>query len=74
MRHDHDQLSDPRATVKTLSSKGQIVVPKEIRVSLGVKPGDKVTLRVQGESITLAPAPRRAEARRRRGGESLDTR
>jgi antitoxin PrlF len=45
----------------TLTSKGQTTIPKEIRDSLGIKPGDRMTftlmpdgtviLRVKGKSI-----------------------
>ena len=36
-----------------LSTKGQIVIPKEIRKHLGVKPGDKVKLEVMKEKKAL---------------------
>ena len=48
-------------TAATLTSKGQTTIPKEIRDSLGMKPGDRitftlmpdgtVTMRVKGKSI-----------------------
>ena len=37
----------------TLSSKGQIVIPKEIRDRLNLKPGTKLDLDVQGEKVVL---------------------
>jgi AbrB family looped-hinge helix DNA binding protein len=42
--------------VKT-SSKGQIVIPKEIRDKLGIGPGKKVLLRVVGEHAEIVPLP-----------------
>ncbi len=49
-------------TTATLTSKGQTTIPKEIRDSLGVKPGDRITctlmpdgtvvLRVKSKNIT----------------------
>ena len=42
--------------VKT-SSKGQIVIPKEIRDALGIKPGSILNIRVEGKRIILEPAP-----------------
>lgn len=42
--------------VKT-SSKGQIVIPKEIRERLGIGPGKKVLLQVVGEHAEIVPLP-----------------
>ena len=42
--------------VKT-SSKGQIVLPKLIRESLDLKPGQKVALRVVGDHAEIKPLP-----------------
>jgi AbrB family looped-hinge helix DNA binding protein len=42
--------------VKT-SSKGQIVIPKEIRDKLGIGPGKKVLLQVVGEHAEIVPLP-----------------
>jgi antitoxin PrlF len=49
------------ATEATLTSKGQTTIPKDIRDSLGIKPGDRMTftlmpdrtvvMRVKGKSI-----------------------
>lgn len=41
----------------TLSSKGQIVVPKEIRDALGIKPGQKVMLKVVKDHAEIIPLP-----------------
>jgi antitoxin PrlF len=44
----------------TISSKGQITVPREIRNRLGLKEGDRVEFAVENNRITIGPA-RRAE-------------
>lgn len=41
--------------VTALSSKGQVVIPKEIRAALGLKPGSKLNISLQGEKILLEP-------------------
>jgi len=40
----------------TISSKGQITVPLQIRKRLGVKPGDRVEFVVEGGQTILRPA------------------
>lgn len=42
----------------TLSSKNQIVVPREAREALGVKPGDKLLVVVRGNTVVILPRPR----------------
>ena len=54
-----------------LSSKNQIVVPKEARESLGVKPGDKLLLIVKGKSVYLYPKPKNYEKAIRGLGKGL---
>ena len=50
----------------TLSSKGQIVLPKEVREKLGLKPGDKVHFVEQPDgAYNIVPAT--ADVRRLRG-------
>lgn len=39
--------------VSRLSSKGQVTIPKEIRETVGLKPGDMITYEVQNGAITL---------------------
>ena len=39
-----------------LSSKGQLVVPREIRQRLGLSPGDKLECEVQGEALVITPS------------------
>ena len=38
-----------------LSSKGQLVIPKEVRAVLGLGSGSQLQLSVEGEKIVLAP-------------------
>lgn len=40
-----------------VSSKGQITVPKAVRDALGIKEGDEVVFRVEGNRAVLARTP-----------------
>jgi AbrB family looped-hinge helix DNA binding protein len=42
----------------TLSSKGQITIPLEVRKRLGIRQGDKLEFVVEGSATTLRPAKR----------------
>ncbi len=50
------------ATV-TVSSKYQIVIPKEVREALDIKPGQEFAVLVKGTSISLVPVPTLEELR-----------
>jgi AbrB family looped-hinge helix DNA binding protein len=39
--------------VGKMSKKGQIVIPKEIREKFGIKPGDAVIFKVQGDKVII---------------------
>lgn len=39
----------------TLSTKGQVVIPKQIREKLGLTPGTILKIRLEGKSIILEP-------------------
>lgn len=52
-------------TVK-LSSKHQIVIPREVRKQLGLAAGDGLLVEVRGNTIVLVPRPR-SYAKRLRG-------
>jgi antitoxin PrlF len=41
----------------TLSTKNQIVVPREAREALGVKAGDKLLVVVRGKTVIILPKP-----------------
>lgn len=42
----------------TVSSKGQMVIPAEIRAQLGIEPGTRVAVHVEGSRVILEPATR----------------
>ena len=43
--------------IKTkVSSKGQLVIPKEVRDKLGIKPGTILNVSIEGKRIILEPA------------------
>lgn len=42
----------------TITSKGQITIPKKIRDRLGLTPGTKVAFLVRGKEVVLLPKPK----------------
>jgi AbrB family looped-hinge helix DNA binding protein len=38
-------------------AKGQVVIPKEIRQALGIVPGTKLHVRVEGKEVVFCPLP-----------------
>ncbi len=45
----------------TISPKYQVVIPREVRIKLGLSPGQKIQVVVQGDRIVLIPVrPTRA--------------
>jgi len=50
----HDKVRNMRK-VATITSKGQITVPKEVRKVLGVSKGDKVIFKRTNAGYTIAP-------------------
>jgi AbrB family looped-hinge helix DNA binding protein len=44
-------------TAAKVSSKGQVTVPKVVRDALGVKDGDELVFRLQGDRAMLARSP-----------------
>jgi len=41
--------------ITTVSTKGQLVIPAEIRESLGIEPGTRIAVTLQGTRIILEP-------------------
>jgi AbrB family looped-hinge helix DNA binding protein len=50
------------AGIGTLTSKGQVTVPKEIREALGASEGDRIVFETEGDRILLRKAPRESLA------------
>ena len=46
----------------TLSAKNQIVIPREARAALGLKPGDKLLVVVRGERVLVLKKPKSYQA------------
>lgn len=46
-----------------VSTKGQIVLPAAVRKALGLKPGMRVDIRVEGKGARITPAPARKTAK-----------
>ncbi len=42
----------------TLSSKSQLVLPAEIRRKLGIRPGDRLIVELEGDHAVVRKAPR----------------
>ena len=50
--------AEPRGEiVVTLSSKGQLVIPAELRRLLGIGPGSRLSLKLEGKGLLLAVEP-----------------
>jgi len=41
--------------ITTVSTKGQFVIPSEMRASLGIKPGTRISVTQDGSRIVLQP-------------------
>ena len=56
--------------VLKLNEKSQIVISKQMRKALGLKPGDQLAAIVEGDKIVLRPKPKNPAARLRGIGKS----
>jgi AbrB family looped-hinge helix DNA binding protein len=54
-----------------VGSKGQVVIPKELRDQLGIEPGDEVSFWRDGDHVALRPARHRPALRGRFEGSAL---
>ncbi len=53
----------PTLEVTSISTKGQVVIPSEIRLQLGLEPGSKLAVITDGTNVLLRPieSPRMAD-------------
>ena len=51
-------------TYATVSTKGQLVIPASVREALGIEPGTRVAIRVDGGQMILDPQSIEAKLRR----------
>jgi AbrB family looped-hinge helix DNA binding protein len=52
---DHELRGSPAMAIATISSKFQIVIPKEVREKLHLRPKQRIHLVEKGGRITLVP-------------------
>lgn len=48
-------MVDVMTQIKTVSTKGQFVIPSEMRKQLGIEPGTRIAVSLQGTRIFLEP-------------------
>lgn len=49
-------MTEPAELTATVSSKGQVVIPADVRRKLGLTQGSTLRFRVEGDSVRLLPA------------------
>lgn len=52
------EVQDMKEIISTISSKGQVTVPAEVRRRLGIKEGDKLSFVIEDEGGVRLAAPR----------------
>jgi AbrB family looped-hinge helix DNA binding protein len=57
MTSDADERTGTPWGVAKVTSKGQVTVPRAVRDALGIREGDKVVFRVEGNRAVLARTP-----------------
>jgi AbrB family looped-hinge helix DNA binding protein len=60
--------------ITTVSTKGQFVIPSEMRASLGIRPGTRIAVTQEGSKIVLEPVSKELVEKTRgifAGGPSL---
>jgi AbrB family looped-hinge helix DNA binding protein len=62
VKHISHRLSKPLETVK-LSPKFQVVIPKNIRRAMNLKPGQKIQVLAMGDRIELVPERKLSDLR-----------
>ncbi|HMN27848.1 MAG TPA: AbrB/MazE/SpoVT family DNA-binding domain-containing protein [Caldilineaceae bacterium] len=67
-----ETITDTNEFVVSVSPKGQITMPKAIRTKLGVKPKDKVTIRLDQGDVKVAPVKATVDSIYQMGG-ALET-
>lgn len=57
MQHNNAILKAPlKEILSTLTQRGQVTIPAEVRRFLGVKPSDKITFAIEKGQVKLLPA------------------
>ena len=51
-------MEETEMPVVTVSSKGQLVIPKKIRDALGIKAKQKINLKLVGNHVQMEPLPK----------------
>ena len=54
-----------------LSTKGQVVIPADVRAALGLTEGDRLTFVVDGNRLVIERMPSRAERRKTRMAQAF---